>query len=109
MEPQRRPWLKPIVDYGPLAAFFIAYWLYDLLTATAALMAVTPIVLLLDYVLERRVAIIPLVTAGIVLVFGGLTLWLHDETFIKMKPTIVQLIFAEIGRESCRERVCHYV
>ena len=96
MEPQRRPWLKPIVDYGPLAAFFIAYWLYDLLAATAALMAVTPVVLLLDYVLERRVAIVPLVTAGIVLVFGGLTLWLHDETFIKMKPTIVELVFAAI-------------
>jgi intracellular septation protein len=54
------------------------------------------IALLLAWLLERRVPLVPLITAAIVVVFGGLTLWLQDETFIKMKPTIVQAIFALI-------------
>ncbi|MGH6947612.1 MAG: septation protein A, partial [Kiloniellales bacterium] len=89
-----RPWLRPLVDYGPLAAFFLGYVLADLLTATAVLMAATLAVLLLSLVAEKRVPLMPLITAAVVGVFGGLTLWLQDETFIKMKPTIVQLLFA---------------
>ncbi len=89
-------WLRPAVDYGPLAAFFVVYWLRDLTAATAAIMIATAIALGLALVYERRVPLMPLVTAAIVGVFGGLTLWLQDETFIKMKPTIVQLIFAAV-------------
>ena len=89
-------WLRPLVDYGPLAAFFAVYWLADLFAATVAIMAATAVALLLALVFERRVPPMPLVTAAIVGVFGGLTLWLNDETFIKMKPTIVQLIFAVV-------------
>ncbi|HMA16713.1 MAG TPA: septation protein A [Kiloniellaceae bacterium] len=89
-------WLRPLVDYGPLAAFFAVYWLADLLAATVAIMAATGVALVLAFVFERRVPPMPLVTAAIVGVFGGLTLWLNDETFIKMKPTIVQLIFAAV-------------
>jgi intracellular septation protein len=89
-------WLRPLVDYGPLAAFFAVYWLSDLTAATAAIMIATAVALALALVLERRVPAMPLVTAAIVGVFGGLTLWLQDETFIKMKPTIVQLIFAAV-------------
>lgn len=87
-------WLKPFVDYTPLAAFFIAYWVADLFAATAALMVATVIAVILSLAVERRIPIMPVVTAGIVLVFGGLTLWLNDERFIKMKPTIVQAIFS---------------
>jgi intracellular septation protein len=87
-------WLRPLVDYGPLAAFFGVYWLRGLTAATVAIMAATAVALVLALVIERRLPLMPLVTAAIVGVFGGLTLWLHDETFIKMKPTIVQLIFA---------------
>jgi intracellular septation protein len=64
------------------------------MAATAALIAASVVALALAWFLERRVPLVPLVTAAIVVVFGGLTLWLQDETFIKMKPTIVQAIFA---------------
>jgi intracellular septation protein len=89
-------WLKPAIDYGLLAVFFASYVTLGLMAATAALIAASLIALLLAWLLERRVPLVPLVTAGIVVVFGGLTLWLQDETFIKMKPTIVQAMFALI-------------
>jgi intracellular septation protein len=89
-------WLKPAVDYGPLAVFFASYLAFGLMAATAALIAVSLVVLLLAWLLERRVPLVPLPTAAIVAVFGGLTLWLQDETFIKMKPTIVQALFAVV-------------
>ena len=87
-------WLKPVVDYGPLAVFFASYLAFGLMAATAALIAVSLVALLLAWLLERRLPLVPLITAAIVAVFGGLTLWLQDETFIKMKPTIVQALFA---------------
>ncbi|HZA66911.1 MAG TPA: septation protein A [Geminicoccaceae bacterium] len=89
-------WLRPAVDYGPLAVFFGFYVGRGLMAATAALIAASLIALLAAWVLERRVPVVPLVTAALVAVFGGLTLWLQDETFIKMKPTIVQLLFAAV-------------
>jgi intracellular septation protein len=89
-------WLKPAIDYGPLAVFFAAYVSLGLMAATAALVVASLIALLLAWVMERRVPLVPLITAIIVVVFGGLTLWLQDETFIKMKPTIVQALFALI-------------
>ena len=96
-------WLKPTVDYVPLAVFFGAY-LYapktndgsSLLTATAALMVATAIALVISLIVARRVPMMPLITAVIVGIFGGLTLWLQDETFIKMKPTIVEALFSLI-------------
>jgi intracellular septation protein len=87
-------WLKPVVDYTPLAAFFIAYLIKGLFFATGALMAATVVVVILSLAIDRRVPIMPLATAGIVMVFGGLTLWFNDERFIKMKPTIVQALFS---------------
>jgi intracellular septation protein len=87
-------WLQPAVDYGPLAVFFASYLAFGLMTATGALIAVSLVALLLAWLLERRVPLVPLITAAVVAVFGGLTLWLQDETFIKMKPTIVQAVFA---------------
>ena len=89
-------WLRPLIDFGPLAVFFATYLLWDLLTATGALIVATLIVLAIGFLIERRVAMMPLVTAVIVTIFGGLTLWLEDETFIKMKPTIVQFLFAAV-------------
>ena len=87
-------WVKPITEYGPLAVFFIAYLKWDLLPATGALIAATAVALAISLAVERRVPMMPLITAIIVGVFGGLTLWLQDETFIKMKPTIVEALFA---------------
>jgi intracellular septation protein len=89
-------WLKPVIEYGPLGVFFIAYLKFDLLTATGALMAATIIALAVSYIMERRVPMVLVVTAVVVMVFGGLTLYLDDERFIKMKPTIVQALFAVV-------------
>ncbi len=90
------PWLKPAVDYGPLMVFLACYLATDLFAATAALIAVTVLALVLAFWIERRVAWMPLVTATVVGIFGGLTLWSGDEIFIKMKPTIAQLLFASV-------------
>lgn len=97
-EPTRTapPWLKPSVDYGPLMVFLAVYFATDLFAATAALIAVTVLALVLALWIERRVAWMPLVTAAVVGIFGGLTLWSGDEIFIKMKPTIAQLLFAAV-------------
>lgn len=89
-------WLTPVVDYGPLAVFFASYFICGLLPATGALMAATGVALVLSLVVRRKVPLLPLITAAIVGVFGGLTLWLADETFIKMKPTIIQVLFAVV-------------
>ena len=85
--------LKAIVEYGPIIVFFVTYWMADLYTATAAIIIATLAVLVLSLIIERRVPVMPIVTGCIIIVFGGLTLWLKDETFIKMKPTIIQIIF----------------
>lgn len=91
-----RPWLKPSVDYVPLAIFLLTYLQMGLYAATAALMVAVTTGIILSYTLERTVPIMPLVTGGLVMVFGGLTLAFDDERFIKMKPTIVQTLFAII-------------
>ncbi len=89
-------WLKPTVDYGPLAVFLLAYIKVGLLTATGALIAATAVAVALALWAERRVPWVPLTTAVVVGIFGGLTLWSGDEIFIKMKPTIVQALFAAV-------------
>ena len=89
-------WLRPVVEYGPIAAFFFAYSIADLFVATASIMVATALALALSYIMERRIPMMPLITAGIIGVFGGLTLWLQDETFIKMKPTIIQVIIGTV-------------
>jgi intracellular septation protein len=89
-------WLRPVVEYGPIAAFFIAYSIADLFVATASIMVATALALAFSYIMERRIPMMPLITAGIIGVFGGLTLWLQDETFIKMKPTIIQVIIGTV-------------
>jgi intracellular septation protein len=95
IEPSHR-WLRPVVEYGPIAAFIIAFYIGDLFTATASIMVASILAIILSYAVERRIPMMPLITAGIIGIFGGLTLWLQDETFIKMKPTIIQLFIATI-------------
>lgn len=87
-------WIGPATDYGPLVVFFAAYFGWGLIPATGALMVATLIALAASWAVRRTVPMMAVVTAVIVGVFGGLTLWLNDETFIKMKPTIVQGLFA---------------
>jgi intracellular septation protein len=90
------PKLKLVLDLGPLLVFFVAYRFAGLLAATAALMVFTLASLALTYALERKIAIMPLVSGVAVAVFGGATLLLEDELFIKMKPTLVNLLFSAI-------------
>lgn len=93
-KPQINPLAKLALDIGPLALFFFANSRFGIFTATAVFMAAIVAALIVSYVLIRRWPIMPLVSAAIVLVFGGLTLILHDELFIKLKPTIIYLLFA---------------
>jgi intracellular septation protein len=89
-------WVKPTTEYGPLVIFFLAYWRWDLLTATGWIMGATVIGLALSWFYTRRIPMMPLITAVVLAIFGGLTLWLQDETFIKIKPTIVEAMFAVV-------------
>jgi intracellular septation protein len=96
MKDTQYPWVKHLVDWGPLIAFFVTFKLGGLMQATAVLIVVTAVLTGLGYFLTRKVQPMPLVTLVIVGVFGGLTLWLQDETFIKMKPTIILGLFAAV-------------
>jgi intracellular septation protein len=87
------PFLKLALELGPLAVFFLGNARFGLFWATGAFMAATIVALAASWILTRRLAIMPLVTGIVVFVFGGLTLLLHDEIFIKMKPTIVNVLF----------------
>ena len=94
--PQLNPLLKLVLDLGPLVLFFAANGRYGIFAATGVFMAAVLAALLVSYVLTRRLPIMPVITAIIVLVFGGLTLVLHDETFIKVKPTIIYGLFGGV-------------
>lgn len=106
--PAWRKLVPPLLELGPLLAFFITNGncqrLFEycadekqrLFVGTAVFMITTVIVLPIYRVLERRWPIMPLVGGFFILVFGGLTLWLQNEMFIKLKPTIVNTLFATI-------------
>ncbi len=108
---QVNPLLKLALEMGPLMIFFFANakgeWLLErfpvlsnigepIFVATALFMAATFIALGVSWVLTRSLPIMPLISGIVVLIFGALTLWLHNETFIKMKPTIVNALFGII-------------
>ena len=88
--------LKLALDLGPLVLFFVANARYGIFTATAAFMVAVLAALFVSYVMTRRLPIMLVVTAIIVVVFGGLTLILHDATFIKVKPTIIYALFGAV-------------
>ncbi len=111
MQEKRKPisqGLKLALEMGPLVVFFLANSYGERLAAafpalaqlggkifigTAFFMVAMAVSLTITWVLERRIAVMPLITGVMVFVFGGLTLYLQDEMFIKMKPTIVNLLF----------------
>ena len=98
--PPPRPALSPLaklaVDLGPLVIFFIAYSRLGMIMATGAFMVATLIAIIVSFVFTRHVPPMMWFSAVLVGIFGGLTVWLRDETFIKMKPTIVYLCFAAV-------------
>ena len=87
---------KLLIDIGPLAVFFIFYTRGDLKTAILPFMIATIIAVLFSYIIEKKIPIMPTVGAVIILIFGGLTIYFDNETFFKMKPTIINLLFAGI-------------
>ena len=88
--------IKLGLELGPLILFFIVNARAGIFVATAWFMAAMAVSLALSWLIMKRIAIMPLVTGIVVLIFGGLTLWLQDDTFIKMKPTIVNSLFAVV-------------
>ena len=110
-DPERQkinPLLKLALELGPLIVFFFGNskgeWLAarfpaladiggPIFIATALFMAATIVALAVSWMLTRTLPIMPLVSGVVVVVFGGLTLWLQDEVFIKLKPTIINTMF----------------
>ncbi|HUN53367.1 MAG TPA: septation protein IspZ, partial [Candidatus Sulfotelmatobacter sp.] len=85
--PAYYPLAKFAIEAGPLLAFFIANSRADIFVGTGVFMAATIVSVIAAYLLDRKLPMMPLVTGVFVLVFGGLTLWLHNDLFIKLKPT----------------------
>lgn len=100
-------WLKPVLEYGPLLVFFVAYMrLKDqtfligggeysgFLVVTAAFIPLMILTTGLSWWLTGKLSKMQIVTLVLVVVFGGLSVWLQDERFFKMKPTMIYLLFA---------------
>jgi intracellular septation protein len=96
MKSTSRTLLKLALEIGPLLAFFLVNAKLGIFWATGIFMAAMAVSIVVTYATQRRVPTLPLVTGAFVLVFGGLTLILQDDLFIKVKPTIVNGLFAVI-------------
>jgi len=94
--PPLNPYLKLALDLGPLLLFFFANSRFGIFAATATFMVAVLAALGVSYALTRHFPIMAIATAVIVLVFGGLTLILHNDTFIKVKPTIIYALFGGV-------------
>ncbi|HEY3779121.1 MAG TPA: septation protein A [Rhizomicrobium sp.] len=93
--PEKSSYLARLaLDLGPLVVFFGAYEYLGIFVATGCFMVAVLVALAFGYWRERRLAPMPLFTAVLVLVFGGLTLYLRNADFIKMKPTVLYALFA---------------
>lgn len=89
--------LKLLIDLGPLVVYLAAWWLTkDVVRATAIFMGATFVAIAASWIRTRRISPMLLFSGVMVAVFGGLTVWLHDATFIKMKPTVYYLMVAGI-------------
>ncbi len=86
--------MKQLIDFIPLVIFFALYKFYDLYVATGALIVATALQIVITYVMYKKFEKMQLITFAIVAVFGGMTIFLHNESFIKWKVTIVYLLFS---------------
>ncbi|HEY0107407.1 MAG TPA: inner membrane-spanning protein YciB [Rhizomicrobium sp.] len=93
MNPQLR---RLLLDLGPLVVFFATVRLFGLITATGVFMVLVAAALVAGYVLEKRISPIALFSAAVVLVFGGLTLYLQNGVFVKIKPTFTYGVFCAV-------------
>ena len=94
--PKLGQWTKLLIEMGPLVAFFIANWKAGIFWGTGIFMAATVAALTASWVLTRKIAMVPLVSAVFVALFGALTLWLHSELFIKVKVTLINALFGAV-------------
>ncbi|NRA84119.1 MAG: septation protein A [Gammaproteobacteria bacterium] len=85
--------MKQLLDFFPLLAFFITYYLFDVYIASGALISATILQIALLQILSQKVERVHWMTLGMVVVFGGLTIYFHDDTFIKWKVTIIYTLF----------------
>ena len=85
-----------LLDLGPLVAFFIAFQFFGIYAATGTFMVLVVASLAVGYALEKKFSPIALFSAAVVLVFGGLTLYLRNDLFLKIKPTIIYSTFAVV-------------
>lgn len=90
------PHIKLLIEFGPLAAFGIAYFFAGIFWATGVVMVTSILALAVSWMQFGRLLPVPVMTAVMVVVFGGLTFWLKDPRFIQMKPTIINLLFAGV-------------
>jgi intracellular septation protein len=94
MNPQLR---RLLLDLGPLVVFFATFQItHNIMVATAAFIPLILAALALGYWLERKLSPMAVVTAVMVVIFGGLTLYFNDAAFIKMKPTIIYAMFSAL-------------
>ncbi len=96
MKPKQSPLLRLALDLGPLIVFFATFEFYGIYAATGTFMVAVLAALGFGYIRERRLSPIPLFTAILVLIFGGLTLYLRNDVFIKMKPTVLYAFFGAL-------------
>jgi intracellular septation protein len=89
-------WARILVEWGPLVAFFIANARGVIFWGTGVFMVATVIALAVSWTWTRKLALVPLIGAVFVALFGGLTLWLQNDTFIKVKVTLVNLLFGTV-------------
>jgi intracellular septation protein len=90
------PAIKLVLELGPLVVFFVANARWNIFVGTAAFMVAVLVAFAVSYLLTRRVPLMALISAVVVVVFGSLTLVLHDALFIKLKPTIIYVLFGTI-------------
>tara|TARA_B100001250_G_C19636358_1_gene716152 strand:+ start:294 stop:896 length:603 start_codon:yes stop_codon:yes gene_type:complete len=109
---KERPFSKLVLEMGPLIIFFVCYYnapipenlindldeanLFKIIFATKIFVPAILVALFIGWFQTRKIAKMPLITAILVVVFGGLTIWLNNPIFIKMKPTLIYLIFSAI-------------
>lgn len=109
---KERPFSKLILEMGPLIIFFVCYYnapipenlkndldeanLFKIIFATKIFVPAILVALFIGWLQTKKIAKMPLITAILVVVFGGLTIWLNNPIFIKMKPTLIYLIFSAI-------------
>ena len=93
-----RSFIKFATDFGPLLIFFIIYFSNenDLKTAITPFIIATIIALIVVYILERKISMVPLLSGVLITLFGGLTLYFDNKIFFYMKPTIINLLFAAV-------------